>query len=138
MHGFLNLSCAAAVLYFGGELADAKKVLAEEDSSAWQLGAEGIEWRHLNGARIKFAILRREFFISIGSCSFEEPIEELRGAGMAMKSWVERANHAGLRFSSGEPAVRRVSSRRRTRIGVAIGDQILDLRACMQREPSRR
>jgi hypothetical protein len=81
MHGFLNLFSAAAVLYFGGRSADAEKVLAEEDSSAWQFGSDALQWSDLRWTQDQLAILRREFFLSIGSCSFEEPIQDLREFG---------------------------------------------------------
>jgi hypothetical protein len=81
MHGFLNLFSAAAVLYFGGRSADAEKVLAEEDSSAWQFGSDSLQWSDLRWTQDQLALLRREFFLSIGSCSFEEPIQDLREFG---------------------------------------------------------
>jgi hypothetical protein len=81
MHGFVNLCCAAAVLYFGGSESDAEAVLLEEDPSAWQAGHDSLEWRHLRWPEDQLSTLRREFFISIGSCSFKEPIEDLQGMG---------------------------------------------------------
>jgi hypothetical protein len=81
MHGFLNLLCAAAVLYFGGQSSDAEKILWEEDSSAWQLSPDTLQWRHLKWTLDQLSTLRREFFISIGTCSFEEPIQDLYSMG---------------------------------------------------------
>lgn len=81
MHGFINLCCAAAVLYFGGEEQDAEEVLREEDCSAWTLASDAVQWRHLTWTRDQLLTLRREFFISIGSCSFEEPIHDLEALG---------------------------------------------------------
>jgi hypothetical protein len=81
MHGFLNLCCAAAVLYFGGQSDDAEKVLGEEDPSAWKFGPDALQWRHLRWTRDQLSALRREFFISIGTCSFEEPIQDLKSLG---------------------------------------------------------
>jgi hypothetical protein len=81
MYGFLNLLCAAAVLYFNGQSSDAEKILAEEDSSAWQLSPDTLQWRHLKWTLDQLSTLHREFFISIGSCSFEEPIQDLNAMG---------------------------------------------------------
>jgi len=81
MHGFINLCCAAAVLKFGGEEKDAEGVLREEDRSAWAFAPDALQWRHLKWTRDQLSLLRREFFISIGSCSFEEPIRDLEALG---------------------------------------------------------
>jgi hypothetical protein len=81
MYGFLNLLCAAAAVYFGGQLSDAEKILWEEDSSAWKLSPDTLQWRHLKWTQDQLSTLRREFFISIGSCSFEEPIQDLYSMG---------------------------------------------------------
>jgi len=81
MYGFLNLLCAAAVLYFNGQSSDAEKILAEEDSSAWQLSRDTLQWRHHTWSLDQLSTLRREFLISIGSCSFEEPIQDLYSMG---------------------------------------------------------
>ena len=49
----------------------------------------------------------------------------------ALRSWVESANDPAQRLPDPEPAVRALPQRAPTcdwRIGVAIGDQVLDLR----------
>lgn len=81
MHGFLNLSGAAAVLFFGGNLDEAKRLLAEEGPAAWQVRADSLRWRDQGWTADQFATLRRELFIGIGSCSFEEPIHDLESLG---------------------------------------------------------
>jgi hypothetical protein len=81
MHGFMNLCCAAAVLYFGGAESDAVQALQEEDCAAWQVDKDALRWRHLMWTADQIAILRREFFMSIGSCSFEEPIRDMEALG---------------------------------------------------------
>jgi hypothetical protein len=81
MHGFANLCCVAALLYFGGDVDEARHLLAEEDSTAWQVKAESLCWRDRSWTTEQLAALRREFFISIGSCSFEEPIHDLESLG---------------------------------------------------------
>lgn len=81
MHGFVNLCCAAAVLFFDGEASDAKKILLEEDSSAWTVDPAFLQWRHLRWTKDQLSKLRHEFLISIGTCSFEEPFRDLEALG---------------------------------------------------------
>ena len=81
MHGFMNLCCAAAVLYFGGKAGDAEKLLHEEDATTWQVSTDAIQWRHLKWRTDQLAELRRDFVHSIGSCSFVEPMHDLESLG---------------------------------------------------------
>jgi hypothetical protein len=81
MHGFLNLCCAAAVLYFGGDVKEASEVMAEEDASAWDFDSGGLSWRNLSWTEEQLRILRRDFFAGIGTCSFDEPIQDLTSLG---------------------------------------------------------
>lgn len=61
------------------------------------------------------------------------PIDETHA--LALRSWVESANEAGSDFpiQNLPLGVFRTSSSRSTRIGTAIGDSVLDLRACLDR-----
>jgi hypothetical protein len=77
MHGFVNLSCAAAVIYFDGETSDAIAVLSEQDPSSFGITSTAIQWRERSWTVDQLAEVRRRFLISIGSCSFEEPIQDL-------------------------------------------------------------
>ena len=81
MHGFLNLCGAAAVVYFGGEDGIAEEILQDEDRVAWQIDEGSLRWRNLRWTTEHIAILRRDFFISVGSCSFEEPMRDLEALG---------------------------------------------------------
>lgn len=77
MHGFLNVFLAAAFLRNGMELARAVEVLKEESGSAFRFDAQGVSWReHQLSGRDLF--LARDFAASFGSCSFSEPIDDLR------------------------------------------------------------
>jgi hypothetical protein len=73
-HGFVNLLAAAA---FGDEEA----ALAETDASAFSLDEEAFRWRDREASPEEIATMRRELFVSFGSCSFDEPIDELRALG---------------------------------------------------------
>lgn len=81
MHGFLNLCCAAAVLYFDGNERDAEAALNDQDQSSWRIDDDSLHWRQLKWTRDQLATLRRDFFIGVGSCSFEEPIHDLEALG---------------------------------------------------------
>jgi hypothetical protein len=78
MHGFLNMFMGAAFLRGGMDAALALDLIKEELSSAFRFDAEGVWWReHRISARDLFRA-RRDFAISFGSCSFTEPIDDLR------------------------------------------------------------
>jgi hypothetical protein len=81
MHGFMNLSCAAALLYFGGEVSDAQRLLEEQDHTAWQMTEEAIGWRGFAWSADQIRSIRRDSLTSFGSCSFEEPIQDLEALG---------------------------------------------------------
>ncbi len=75
-HGFLNL--LAAGVFEGYE----EPALAETDPDAFALDAEGFSWQGQSVGASELVRARQELFHSIGSCSFFEPVEELRALGM--------------------------------------------------------
>lgn len=75
MHGFINVFLAAAMLD------DAEAILEERDASAFAFDDDGATWRDRRVSTEALASLRRDFAISFGSCSFEEPIADLRALG---------------------------------------------------------
>jgi hypothetical protein len=81
MHGFINLICAAALLHFGGDAGEAEQVLAEESPSAWRVTPEALAWRSHSWSVDQLSETRKQFFVSFGSCSFEEPIRDLEALG---------------------------------------------------------
>jgi hypothetical protein len=81
MHGFLNLFLAAALLYFGGTAEDAKQLLEEESPGAFSISSNAIAWRQFFWTAHQLHMVRKEFAISFGSCSFEEPIHDLKALG---------------------------------------------------------
>jgi hypothetical protein len=72
MHGFLNVFLAAALLD------DAEDVLAESDPQAFAFDDDGVTWREQRVSTRELTEMRRTFATSFGSCSFEEPIGDLR------------------------------------------------------------
>jgi hypothetical protein len=81
MHGFLNVAFAATVLHFGGTAGEALHTLEEEDPQAWQATAESIRCRAFLWSADQLRAVREHFFVSFGSCSFEEPMGELEAMG---------------------------------------------------------
>lgn len=75
MHGFLNVFLAAALL----EHADG--ILAENDPGAFAFNDDGASWRGHRVSTEEIAAVRRDFATSFGSCSFEEPIHDLKELG---------------------------------------------------------
>jgi len=83
MHGFLNLFCAAALLWHEpGQRQEAAWMLSERDADAITMD-EAMTWHNsgvtLTAEQIREA--REKFCIGFGSCSFIEPIEDLRKLG---------------------------------------------------------
>ncbi|HYC61940.1 MAG TPA: hypothetical protein VEK79_20485 [Thermoanaerobaculia bacterium] len=78
MHGFLNVFLAAAMLEHGDD------ILREEDARAFAFDDEAAWWHGHRVTTDELRIMRRDFATSFGSCSFEEPISDLRALG-----WIE-------------------------------------------------
>jgi hypothetical protein len=81
MHGFLNVFAAAAFAWHDAAHDILLDVLTEEDPRAFEFDDDELRWRdrRLTTAQVQNA--RRDFAHSFGSCSFEEPIAELRELG---------------------------------------------------------
>jgi|SRR5271166_1969927 len=78
MHGFINVFLAAAFVRAGMERKFAVQLLEEQSSQAFQFDLDGAGWREHRLSRDEIAHVRRSFAISFGSCSFTEPIDDLR------------------------------------------------------------
>jgi hypothetical protein len=75
MHGFINVFFAAALLDHADE------VLAETDPRAFAFADDGVSWRGHRVSTEELIAMRRDFATSFGSCSFEEPIRDLKELG---------------------------------------------------------
>lgn len=75
MHGFLNVLLASAFAWNGEK--DIQPILEETDASAFSFD-ERAHWRNksLDVAQVHEA--RSHFIHSVGSCSFEEPVQDLK------------------------------------------------------------
>jgi hypothetical protein len=77
MYGFLNVFIAAALLHAGESRQTAFAALEESDPHGFVFEDDAIVWRdkRIGSDQLEEA---RQFAISFGSCSFREPIDELR------------------------------------------------------------
>jgi len=82
MHGFLNVLFAAALAYRGASRSTIIGALAETDWRAFSFTAEQVAWRGQSMDRDELARFRGRFFRAFGSCSFDDPVRELRTAGL--------------------------------------------------------
>jgi hypothetical protein len=73
-HGFLNVLAAAV---FGDEEA----ALAEDHSDAFRVDGDAFRWRDRE-ASVADVERGRRLFVAFGSCSFSEPVDDLRGLGL--------------------------------------------------------
>ncbi len=82
MHGFLNLFIAAALVR-EQRIDDrtTQAVLLEEDPAAFKVSEQVLGWKGFLVETAKVAQAREAFALSFGSCSFEEPVEDLKKLG---------------------------------------------------------
>ena len=82
MHGFVNVFGGAALARVHGLSAgDLAEILHDADPGHWRLGDDGLGWRSLQTTPPEIADTREQFALSYGSCSFDEPREDLREIG---------------------------------------------------------
>jgi hypothetical protein len=82
MHGFLNLFLAAVYLRAGLSMDLVEIILNESAAQAFTVDADGVRWRDHRLSCAELAAARGNFSISFGSCSFTEPIDDLRLIGL--------------------------------------------------------
>ncbi|HTU71417.1 MAG TPA: hypothetical protein VMF11_13990 [Candidatus Baltobacteraceae bacterium] len=76
MHGFLNLLAAAAFAPHV-DRSTLEAIVGEEDPDAFELGSS-LRWRDQEIGAGELAVMRSTRFVGYGSCSFTEPVEDLR------------------------------------------------------------
>lgn len=79
MHGFINVLMAAAFAWNGRS--EIVEILSETDPTAFKFD-ERAHWRNISLSADEVRKSRTEFLHSIGSCSFEEPVQELQKLGL--------------------------------------------------------
>jgi hypothetical protein len=78
VHGFVNLWLAAALAW---RAEDPMATLEEVSPAAFHFEDGGVAWHDHRVSAAAMRVLRSDFAISFGSCSFEEPIAGLRELG---------------------------------------------------------
>ncbi|MGO4879804.1 MAG: hypothetical protein ACLP59_03160 [Bryobacteraceae bacterium] len=81
MHGFVNVFVAAALKWRGTERSMVLDVLNESDAGAFRFMNGELLWRRNRITTAEIQTARRDFAHSFGSCSFEEPVADLRAPG---------------------------------------------------------
>jgi hypothetical protein len=84
MHGFVNFFLAATAAREGGNEAEVEEILNNDERGSFIMSAEGLQWRGRAFSSETIQEMRNRFAISFGSCSFEEPVAEMRAMG-----WIE-------------------------------------------------
>ncbi|HSK73197.1 MAG TPA: hypothetical protein VK892_15975 [Pyrinomonadaceae bacterium] len=83
MNGFLNLFLATGFARGGFKPNLLEELLEDESAENFRFDESGVHWREdffLSNSQLK--VVRERNIISFGSCSFEEPIEDLRHLGL--------------------------------------------------------
>lgn len=79
MHGFLNVLLASAFAWHGER--QIEPILSETDPSAFRFD-EQAHWRDKSLTVEQLQETRGKFMHSVGSCSFEEPVQDLQALGL--------------------------------------------------------
>ena len=82
MHGFVNIFGAGmlATIYDWKE-AEVEEVLLDQDPSNFSFENGGFSWKEFRVSELELEKLRKNALLSYGSCSFEEPISDLKDLG---------------------------------------------------------
>jgi len=82
MHGFLNVVLAAALALNGTSEPGLTRTIEIQDARAFDFSDDGVRSRDWFLTTEQLEIARRTFSVSFGSCSFEEPLADLRELGL--------------------------------------------------------
>lgn len=78
MYGYLNVLLATAARHAGRSAAAVETLLCQEDAAALAFGDDAVRWAGVDLPADAVRALRRDQLVSFGSCSFREPVDELR------------------------------------------------------------
>lgn len=82
MFGYLNVFLAAALMANGLSDTDAIRLLEERDADAFELRADAVGWRGHTLTNDAARRVRESIAVSFGSCSFREPVDELKALSL--------------------------------------------------------
>jgi hypothetical protein len=82
--GFLNVFVAGCMLWNDDRMdeKEVEQILVEERAAAFEFGPTGLAWRKRFLKFDQIAEARERFAHSFGSCSFDEPLADLRALGL--------------------------------------------------------
>jgi len=82
--GFLNVFAAGCMLWNDDAMTEKEleQILVEENAAAFEFGPTGLAWRKRFLKFDQIATARERFAHSFGSCSFDEPLADLRALGL--------------------------------------------------------
>jgi hypothetical protein len=82
MHGFVNVFAAGVLAHARGmPEGQVRRVVEDEDAGAFAFSDDGLRWRDFRAGVDEVAEARRRLVVSFGSCSFDEPRDDLRALG---------------------------------------------------------
>jgi len=81
LFGYLNVFLATAFVRHGMDDSEALDLLEERDASAFQVDGDRVRWREHELTAEQLRAARHEV-VAFGSCSFREPVDELRALGL--------------------------------------------------------
>ncbi len=83
MHGFLNLFLAAAIVRTTHTHPDiTAAILASEEPDDFRFSESAMGWKEQLLTTAEAAVVRENFALSFGSCSFDEPVADLTAMGL--------------------------------------------------------
>jgi hypothetical protein len=83
MHGFLNVFVAGVLASARGlDGAEVRDIIEDEDAGSFIFTDDGLRWRNHRASITEIELSRRTGAISFGSCSFDEPRDDLRALGL--------------------------------------------------------
>jgi hypothetical protein len=79
MHGFLNVF-GAGILAYCCDLVEEEvvEILESQEAYDFEFDEEGFNWHDFSLSNEKITEARKKFMVSYGSCSFDEPIDDLK------------------------------------------------------------
>lgn len=90
LHGFLNVLLASVMVNAAPRTADARlrgevvRLLDDVDVAAFTVSDDAVRWRDATFSESAIAACRESFGLSFGSCSFDEPLADLRAMQLAV------------------------------------------------------
>jgi hypothetical protein len=82
-HGFLNVFTAGVLAHARGlGTADVRRLIEDDAAGHFVFDAQGLRWQDHRATTAEIAAARRSAVTSFGSCSFDEPRDDLRALGL--------------------------------------------------------